>query len=60
MIIASIILDREREKAARNAVSKERKRINAQTKAYYKRMCAALDAGEDFNEPPPQFGKDAD
>ena len=56
MIIASIILDREREKA----VSKERKRINEQTKAYYDRMRTALDAGEDFNEPPPQFGKDAE
>ena len=60
MIIASIILDREREKAASNAVSKERKRINAQTKAYYERMRAALDAGEDFTEPPPYFGKDAE
>ena len=56
VIIASIILDREREKA----VSKERKRANEQNKAYYKRMRAALDAGEDFNEPPPQFGKDDD
>ena len=54
MIIASIILDREREKA----VSKERKRANEQNKAYYKRMRAALDAGEDFTEPPPQFGED--
>ena len=56
MIIANIILDREREKAA----SKERKRVNAQTKAYYERMRAALDAGEDFNEPPPYFGEDDD
>ena len=54
VIIASIILDREREKA----VSKERKRANEQNKAYYKRMRAALDAGEDFTEPPPQFGED--
>ena len=56
MIIASIILDRAREKA----VSKERKRVNEQIKAYHKRMRAALDAGEDFNEPPPQFGEDDD
>lgn len=27
-----------------------------QNKAYYKRMREALDAGEDFNEPPPRFG----
>ena len=64
MIIASIILDREREKAANKAASdassKAYKRANEQNKAYYKRMRAALDAGEDFNEPPPQFGNDAD
>ena len=67
MIIASIILDREREKAARQArqaaseaTSKAYKRANEQSKAYYDRMRAALDAGEDFTEPPPQFGKDAD
>ena len=56
MIIASIILDRERKKATRKAY----KRINAQTKPYHARMRAALDAGEDFNEPPPQFGEDDD
>ena len=28
-----------------------------QNKAYYKRMREALDAGEDFNEPPPKFGR---
>ena len=27
-----------------------------QSQAYYKRMRRALDAGEDFNEPPPKFG----
>ena len=72
MIIASIILDREREKAARQAARKaareatikatrkERKHFNAQNKAYYNRMRAALDAGEDFTEPPPQFSTDDD
>ena len=30
--------------------------VNRQNKAYYKRMRRALDAGEDFNEPPPTFG----
>ena len=60
VIIASIILDKEREKAANKASSKAYKRANEQNKAYYKRMRAALDAGEDFNEPPPQFGNDAD
>ena len=60
MIIASLILDKEREKAANKASNKAYKRANEQNKAYYKRMRAALDAGEDFNEPPPQFGEDDD
>ena len=76
VIIASIILDREREKAARQAARKAAreatikatrktrreayKLFNEQTKAYYERMRAALDAGEDFNEPPPQFHEDDD
>ena len=60
MIIASLILDKEREKAASKASSQAYRRANEQNKAYYKRMRAALDAGEDFNEPPPQFGNDAD
>ena len=64
VIIASIILDKEREKAANKAAieatSTAYKRANEQVKAYHKRMRAALDAGEDFNEPPPQFGEDDD
>ena len=68
VIIASIILDREREKAARQAAtqaaseatSQAYRLFNEQSKAYYERMRAALDAGEDFNEPPPQFGEDDD
>ena len=31
--------------------------VNRQNKAYFKRMRAALDAGEDFNEPRPRFGQ---
>ena len=34
------------------------KDINRQNDAYFKRMRAALEAGEDFNEPPPKFGND--
>ena len=60
MIIASIILDKEREKAANKAKREVYKLANAQNKAYYNRMRAALDAGEDFNEPPPQFSTDDD
>lgn len=29
-----------------------------QLDAYYKRMRAALEADEEFNEPPPKFGND--
>ena len=32
------------------------KDVDKQMDAYYKRMRQALDAGEDFNEPPPTFG----
>ena len=68
MIIASIILDREREKAATKAAReatikatrRERKLFNEQIKAYHARMRAALDAGEDFTEPPPQFDEEDD
>ena len=76
MIIASIILDREREKAATKAAreatikaTRETRRetrreayklFNDQNKAYYARMRATLDAGEDFNELPPQFSEDDD
>ena len=68
VIIASIILDREREKAATKAAReatitatrRERKLFNEQIKAYHARMRAALDAGEDFTEPPPQFDEDDD
>ena len=28
-----------------------------QNEAYYRRMCAALEAGEPFDEPPPMFGR---
>ncbi len=60
MIIASIILDREREKATTKATREAYKLVNEQTTAYYERMRAALDAGEDFNEPPPQFDTNDD
>ena len=33
------------------------KDANEQNEAYYKRMRAALEAGEDFDEPPPTFGR---
>ena len=33
------------------------KDANKQAEDYYKRMREALEAGEDFNEPPPTFGR---
>ena len=32
---------------------------NKQTAAYFKRMREALDAGEDFDEPPPRFNRNS-
>ena len=31
--------------------------VDKQMAAYYKRMDAAREKGEDFNEPPPTFGR---
>ena len=62
MGIASYLLDKAREKGRAEGRVEGRaeayKDINRQNDAYYKRMRAALDAGEDFNEPPPKFGND--
>ena len=33
------------------------KDANKQTAAYFKRMLEAREKGEDFNEPPPTFGR---
>ena len=44
MVIASYLLDKAHEKGRAEAY----KDINRQNAAYYKRMRAALDAGEDF------------
>ena len=52
MVIASYLLDKAREKGREEAY----KDANRQNAAYYKRMRAALEAGEDFDEPPPTFG----
>ena len=66
MGIASYLLDKAREKGRAEGRVEGRaegraeayKDINRQNYAYYKRMRAALEAGEDFDEPPPKFGGD--
>ena len=64
MVIASYLLDKAREKGYAEGypqgLAKGReeayKDANEQAADYYKRMRAALEAGEDFDEPPPTFG----
>ena len=65
MVIASYLLDKAYEKgyAQGYAEGYAKGRANAykdadkQSTAYFKRMRAALDMGEDFDEPPPTFGR---
>ena len=56
MGIASYLLDKVREKGRAKGRAEAYKDANEQSAPYYKRMRAALDAGEDFSEPPPKFG----
>ena len=59
MVFASYLLDKAHEKGYAQGVAEGRaeayKDVDKQMDAYFKRMSAALDAGEDFNEPPPRF-----
>ena len=61
MVIASYLIDKAYEKGYAEGYAKGRAEAYAdadkQSAAYYKRMRAALDAGEDFNDPPPTFGR---
>ena len=61
MVIASYLLDKAREKgiAEGRAVGRDEAYADAarQNEAYYKRMRAALEAGEDFDEPPLMFNR---
>ena len=52
MVIAYHMIQKGIEKGRAEAY----KDVDKQIDAYYKRMRRALDAGEDFNEPPPKFG----
>ena len=55
MVIASYLLDKAHEKGYAEGRAEAYKDVDRQFAAYYKRMREALDAGEDFNEPPPRF-----
>ncbi len=51
VFLAAHIVQKEQEKARDEAY----KDADEQNEAYYRRMLAALDAGEPFDEPPPRF-----
>ena len=63
MLLASHIIQKEQEKALAKGIEQGKelgintayKDADEQNQAYYRRMRAALDAGEPFNEPPPRF-----
>ena len=59
MLLVAHILEKEGEKAFAKGLELGRKKayedVDRQMEPYYRRMRAALDAGEPFNEPPPRF-----
>ena len=59
VLLAAHIIQKEQEKAMAKGRGEGRdeayKDADEQNEAYYRRMRAALDAGEPFNEPPPRF-----
>ncbi len=68
MVIASYLLDKAREKGYAEGYPVGHAQglaygraeayldVDRQIVAYFKRMNAAREKGEDFNEPPPRFG----
>ena len=50
-------IERGREQGRAEGRTEAYEDVDKQLEAYYKRMREALDAGEDFNEPPPTFGR---
>ena len=59
VLLASHIIQKEQEKALARGRGEGRNEAyrdaDEQIQAYYRRMRAALDAGEPFDEPPPRF-----
>ena len=56
MVIAYHMVQRGVEKGREEGRAEAYKDAEKQLDAYYKRMRAALEAGEEFDEPPPKFG----
>lgn len=57
MVIAYHMVQKGIEKGRAEGRAEAYEDANKQTAAYFKRMREALDAGEDFDEPPPRFGR---
>ena len=57
MVIASHLLDKARQEGYAQGRDEAYADAARQNEAYYKRMRAALEAGEDFDEPPPMFNR---
>ena len=69
MLLAAYVIEKEREKARaegrkegiakgiKEGRAKAYKDADEQMEAYYRRMRAALEAGEPFDQPPPMFGR---
>ena len=63
MLLVAHIIEKEREKAfaegrelgIREGRAEAYEYVARQMESYYRRMRAALDAGEPLNEPPPRF-----
>ena len=63
MLLAAHIIEKERERARAEGreeglaegMDKAYEDVDRQMAPYYRRMRAALDAGEPFDEPPPRF-----
>ena len=63
MVIASYLLDKAHEKGYAEGypqgLAEAYEDAARQNEAYYKRMLEARGKGEDFDEPPPRFGRNA-
>lgn len=67
MLLAAYIIEKEQEKAfakgleqgikqgIKQGIDKAYRDVEEQLDAYFKRMRAAIDEGEPFDEPPPMF-----
>ena len=55
VLLAAYIIQKERDEGRKAGLDEAYKDAAEQNAAYYRRMRAALDAGEPFDEPPPMF-----